>query len=126
MNPAVLKGVLALHGGMPVRNKRLPAWPYFAEDEIATVADVMRSGSVNYCTGEQGRQFENEFADACCTKHAVAVANGTVALELALRCLGIRPGDHSWPFPPLLSTFSHFAFRRGLLQMLSPSFSPYG
>ena len=94
MNPAVLKGVLALHGGMPVRNKRLPAWPYFAEDEIATVADVMRSGSVNYCTGEQGRQFESEFADACCTKHAVAVANGTVALELALRCLGIRPGDH--------------------------------
>ena len=93
MNPAVLKGVLALHGGMPVRSKRLPAWPYFAEDEVAAIADVMRSGNVNYCTGEQGKAFEREFADACRTKHAVAVANGTVALELALRSVGIRSGD---------------------------------
>jgi len=54
----------------------------------------MRSGRVNYCTGEQGRAFEREFADACATKQAVAVANGTLALELALRCLGIRAGDH--------------------------------
>lgn len=94
MNPGVLKGVLAVHGGMPVRAKRLPAWPYFAEDEIAAVADVMRSGRVNYCIGDHGRQFEREFAEACRSKHAVAVANGTLALELALRCLGIRPGDH--------------------------------
>lgn len=49
---------------------------------------------MNYCTGEEGKKFEREFADACSAKHAVAVANGTVALELALRCLGIGPGDH--------------------------------
>ena len=94
MNPAVLKGVLAVHGGVPVRTKPLPAWPDFAEDEISAVADVMRSGNVNYCTGQQGRQFERKFADAYHTKHAVAVANGTVALELALRSIGNRPGDH--------------------------------
>ena len=94
MDPAVLKGTLALHGGMPVRTQPMPEWPIFAQDEIAAVADVMRSGKVNYCTGEQGRLFEREFADACGTKHAVAVANGTVALELALRSVGIRPGDH--------------------------------
>ena len=94
MDPAVLKGTLAVHGGMPVRTQPMPEWPIFAQDEIAAVADVMRSGKVNYCTGEQGRLFEREFADACGTKHAVAVANGTVALELALRSVGIRPGDH--------------------------------
>src|SRR4029077_10107268 len=91
---AALKPVLALHGGTPVRTKKFPAWPHFTEDEIAAVAEVLRSGRVNYCTGEQGRAFEREFADTCGTKHGVAVANGTVALELALRCLGIRAGDH--------------------------------
>jgi len=95
MNAALsLKPVLALHGGTPVRTSPLPTWPVFAEDEIAAVAQVMRSGRVNYSTGEQGRAFELEFAHACGTNHAVAVANGTLALELALRCLGIRPGDH--------------------------------
>lgn len=51
------------------------------------------SGRVNYWTGEQGREFEQEFAAWCGTRHAVAVANGTVALELAWRSLGIGPED---------------------------------
>ena len=53
----------------------------------------MRSGQVNYWTGIQGRRFEEEFARFVGCKHAVAVANGTVALELALHALGIGPGD---------------------------------
>jgi dTDP-4-amino-4,6-dideoxygalactose transaminase len=65
MNAALaLKPVLALHGGTPVRTSPLPTWPVFAEDEIAAVAQVMRSGRVNYSTGEQGRVFEVEFAAA--------------------------------------------------------------
>jgi len=68
-------------------------WPYFADDEIETVAAVLRSGKVNYWTGEEGRLFEREFAEFTQCKHAVAVANGSVALELALRALQIGPGD---------------------------------
>ena len=91
---AALKPLLALHGGTPVRTGKLPGWPLPNEDEIAAVATVMRSGRLNYTTGGQGRAFEREFADAYGTRYAVAVTNGTLALELALRCVGIRPGDH--------------------------------
>jgi dTDP-4-amino-4,6-dideoxygalactose transaminase len=71
----------------------LPTWPHFDEDEVAAVADVLRSGKVNYWTGDIGRQFECEYAEAVGTKYAVAVANGTLALELALYALDIGPGD---------------------------------
>lgn len=67
-------------------------WPYFAEDEIAAAVRVLESGKVNYWTGSQGRQFELEFAKFSECDYAVAVANGTVALELALRALGIGQG----------------------------------
>jgi dTDP-4-amino-4,6-dideoxygalactose transaminase len=77
-----------------VSRERLPfaLWPYFAEDEIEAVTAVLRSGQVNYWTGEQGRQFEREFAESVGVKHAICVANGTVALELALYALGIGRG----------------------------------
>ncbi len=68
-------------------------WPYFAPDEIAAVEEVLVSGDVNYWTGDRGRRFENEFAAAFGCKYGVALANGTVALELALKSLGIGPGD---------------------------------
>ncbi len=71
----------------------MTTWPHFAEDEIAAVSSVLRSGKVNYWTGEEARAFEREFAEACGTRYAVALANGTVALELALQALGIGPGD---------------------------------
>lgn len=68
-------------------------WPFFDEDERAAVDAVLRSGRVNYWTGEEGRAFEHEFAAACGRRYGIALANGTVALELALRALGIGPGD---------------------------------
>ncbi len=71
----------------------MAGWPIFEEDEIEAVADVLRSGKVNYWTGKIGRKFEEEFARACDADYAIALANGTVALELALRSLDIGPGD---------------------------------
>lgn len=68
-------------------------WPLFADDEIAAVTNVLRSGKVNYWTGDLCRQFERAYADYVGTGYAVAVANGTVALELALYALGIGAGD---------------------------------
>lgn len=68
-------------------------WPVFADDEIEAVVKVLQSGKVNYWTGEEGRLFEKEFAQVVQCKHAVALANGTLALELGLRAMGIGPGD---------------------------------
>ena len=68
-------------------------WPVFEQDEIDAVADVLASGRVNYWTGELGKRFEREFAGYCQADHAIAVANGTLALELALEAAGIGAGD---------------------------------
>lgn len=84
---------LAINGGTPVRNTSWPVWPSYAEDEIVTVEEVLRSGKVNYWTGDQGRKFEQEFSCHCDREHAVVVSNGSVALELALRSLCIGDGD---------------------------------
>ncbi len=84
---------LAIDGGTPVRTAPIPRWPFFNEDTVAAVAEVLQSGRVNYWTGEKGRDFEAEFARFCDAKHAVALANGTVALELALRGLELQDGD---------------------------------
>ena len=72
---------------------QLPAWPHFDQDEIDAAASVLASGRINYWTGDQGKQFEAEYAAYVGTRYAVAVANGTFALELALRVLGVGPGD---------------------------------
>ena len=68
-------------------------WPSHEQDEIDAVVEVLRSGKVNYWTGDIGKQFEREFAEHCGTNRAIALANGTLALELALEAAGIGPGD---------------------------------
>ncbi len=84
---------LAIDGGMPTCDHPVAQWPYYSEEEISAAVAILRAGKVNYWTGDQGKQFEQEFAQYCGTKYAVAVANGSVALELALIALGIGPGD---------------------------------
>lgn len=64
-------------------------WPMFTQDEADAARDVILSGKVNYWTGTIGRNFEREFARFANTDYAIAVANGTVALDLALQGLGI-------------------------------------
>lgn len=68
-------------------------WPSFSPAEVDAVSRVLRSNKVNYWTGEEGREFEREFAAYFGSEHAIAVANGTNALELALHGLGIGAGD---------------------------------
>src|SRR5438445_2434324 len=91
--PLVQEPELAISGGPPVRTEAFAPWPQLTEDEIDAASSVLRSGNINYWTGEEGRLFEQEFAAFSGCKHAIAVANGTVALELALHALGIGPGD---------------------------------
>ena len=71
----------------------LNSWPCFSQEEAEAVSNVLLSNKVNYWTGEEGRNFEREFASWCDTKYSVALANGTVALELALKALDIGVGD---------------------------------
>lgn len=71
----------------------LSPWPVYSEEEAEAVRTVLLSGRVNYWTGEECRLFEQEFGEATGCEHAIAVANGTLALEIALRALGIGPGD---------------------------------
>lgn len=84
---------LAIEGGDPVRSKQFPPWPFFDQEEIEAVERVLRSGKVNYWTGDEGRTFEKEFASFTGVEHAVAMMNGTAALEAALYALGIGHGD---------------------------------
>ena len=84
---------LALDGGTPAITRDLPGWPQIPEEGVEAVAAVLRSGRINYWTGTEARQFEAEFAQAQEMEHALAVANGTFALELALRSFGIGAGD---------------------------------
>lgn len=74
-------------------NTPFPSWPSYTQEEADAVSSVLLSNKVNYWTGDACREFEREFAAWCGCSHAVAVANGTLALELALRALGIGPGD---------------------------------
>ncbi|MDB5799562.1 MAG: Glutamine--scyllo-inositol transaminase [Rhodocyclales bacterium] len=76
-----------------VRQALSAPWPCYDDEQIAAVGNVLRSGKVNYWTGEEGRLFEREYAGSLGRRHAIAVANGTVALELALRAFGIGAGD---------------------------------
>lgn len=85
--------ILAIDGGTPARTSPFAPWPYFPQDEISAATACLSSGKVNYWTGQEGREFEKEFAAFAGCSHAIALANGTVALELALYALGIGPGD---------------------------------
>jgi len=85
--------LLALEGGAPVRTAPFAPWPFYAQDEIDAVSQVLASGLVNYWTGPQCTQFEQAYAAFCGRRHAIALANGSVALELALHAFGIGPGD---------------------------------
>src|SRR6056297_1378462 len=64
-------------------------WPSFTQEEADAVSRVLLSNRVNYWTGQEGPEFEHEFAAWSGVEHAIAVANGTVALDLALTGLGV-------------------------------------
>lgn len=71
----------------------LAPWPQFEPDEIEAAMETLASGKVNYWTGELGKRFEQAYAAHVGKAYGIALSNGTVALELALRALGISEGD---------------------------------
>lgn len=74
-------------------NTPFSPWPSFTAEEADAVSQVLLSNKVNYWTGTECREFEKEFAAWCGTKHALALSNGTLAMDVALKAMGIGPGD---------------------------------
>ena len=74
-------------------NTAFEPWPSFTQQEADAVSQVLLSNKVNYWTGQECREFEKEFAQFAQTQYAVALANGTVALDVALKALNIGAGD---------------------------------
>lgn len=74
-------------------NTSFSPWPSFTQEEADAVSRVLLSNKVNYWTGQECREFEKEFAAWCGSQKAIALHNGTVAIDLALVASGIKAGD---------------------------------
>lgn len=108
MTPSPSASSLALLGGDPVRTRPFPVWPVFDQTEEDLALEVLRSGQWwRYSLGEaldpahrdpsvpvsKVALFQELFAEAHGCRHGIACVNGTAALEVALRALGVQPGD---------------------------------
>lgn len=89
--PSSISDRLALLGGKPVCDFSWPSWPIHDETEERALLGVLRSGKWWY--GEKVRQFEQAFASFQGAAHGVSCTNGTTAIEMGLRGLGVLPGD---------------------------------
>lgn len=95
-----------------MKNIPFSSWPSYSLEEINAVTNVLLSNKVNYWSGEQGKKFEKEFANWVGTKYAVALSNGTIALELALKALEVGPSDEV-----IVTSRSYFASASAILSV---------
>jgi len=84
---------LAVHGGQPLRTRPWPTWPVWDETELRALEGVLRSGKWFSGSGTQVTAFSRFYADLHQARYGVPCANGTVALEVALRAAGVQAGD---------------------------------
>ena len=94
-------------------------WPRFDADETAAVLNVLQSGKVNYWTGTESREFECEYAQYLGVKHAIALHNGTAALELALYAFGIGDGAEVITTPRTFIASASAAVLRGAIPIMA-------
>ena len=74
-------------------NNQFSPWPSFTKEEADKVHEVIISNRVNYWTGSECREFEKEFATWSDSKYAIALGNGTLALDVAFKSLNVAKGD---------------------------------
>ncbi|WP_257314205.1 DegT/DnrJ/EryC1/StrS family aminotransferase [Geothrix fuzhouensis] len=96
-----------------------PPWPAYAEDEVEAVTRILRSGKVNYWTGQEGRAFEREYAEAAGCHYGVALMNGTAALELAIRALDLPAGSEVITTPRTFIASASAAVAQGCVPVLA-------
>lgn len=83
----------AIEGGKPTRSSPLRFRPWITDEDINLVAEVLRSGQLSAIGGRWNTLLEQELSKYLGTKHAVTVSNGTTALHVALKAVGVGPGD---------------------------------
>jgi dTDP-4-amino-4,6-dideoxygalactose transaminase len=91
----------------------LAPWPQFDSDQIDVATRVLASGKVNTWTGEETKAFEHEFSEWCGTAHAIAMANGSLALSAAYLAIGLGPGDELITTPRTFNATSSSAVLLG-------------
>jgi dTDP-4-amino-4,6-dideoxygalactose transaminase len=84
---------LAIRGGTPVRTKPFTKWPVFDEREEKALIEVLRSGNWGRITGKKNEEFEEKFSQFVGVSYGITCVNGTAALEIALRAVGVERGD---------------------------------
>lgn len=94
-------------------NTPFPSWPTFTEEDADAVGEVLLSNKVNYWTGTVGRKFEQDYARHTGRRHAIALNNGSLALELALHAFGIGAGDEVITTPRTFIASASCAVMRG-------------
>ena len=112
---SVSVGQLAIAGGPPVRDTKArpwPTWPIATEDDIAAVADVLRSGKWNRWRSDRVTELEAALKDFTGAAHVVALASGTAGLEVALKAAGVRPG-----YEVILPAYTYVATATAVLQV---------
>ncbi|RLF00221.1 MAG: DegT/DnrJ/EryC1/StrS aminotransferase, partial [Thermoprotei archaeon] len=85
--------VPAIEGGKPIREKPITVKPPVDLDEVIEVISVIRDGALSMLRGSRVKMFEEEFARFIGVKHVIAVSSGTAALHVALKAMGVGPGD---------------------------------
>ncbi len=85
--------VPVIEGGKSIIGRRIEAWAPIDDDDIKAVVEVLKSGRLSQLVGTKVQEFENFFARYHGVKHCIAVSNGSVALYIALKALGVGPGD---------------------------------
>ena len=106
---------LAIAGGTPVRDtaaRPWPTWPIATEEDIAAVADVLRSGKWNRWRSDRVDELEAALREFTGAAHVVALASGTAGLEVALKAAGVRPGDEV-----ILPAYTYVATATAVLQV---------
>ncbi len=93
--PTTIASKLAIDSGAPLRTKPWPDWPVWDESEERALLEVLHSGQWWSVGGRKVPEFEEAFASFHDAKHAICVTNGTAAIEVALRALGIGCGDEA-------------------------------
>jgi dTDP-4-amino-4,6-dideoxygalactose transaminase len=86
-------GTLAIHGGTPVRTEPIGQWPVFGREEEELLLEALRSGVWGSIDGTFVKRFEEEFAAVHDARHGVATVNATMGLSVALKAVGVVPGD---------------------------------
>jgi dTDP-4-amino-4,6-dideoxygalactose transaminase len=84
---------LAINGGTPVRSRPIGQWPVFGQEEEDLLLAALRSGVWGSIDGTFVKRLEREFADLQDARHGVATVNATMGLSVALKAVGVGPGD---------------------------------